>query len=153
VDTLVIALRVALSLAVVVGLLWFMQRRITRSQRVSKNAQLITVVGRQGVGQKASVVVVDIDGQRFVLGVTEQNVNVLQSTEAPTDVAGQAQASADVFARSLETATDDLGAAADAPADASAPVAAFGAAPRALGGSILSPSTWKQTAAALRQHQ
>ncbi|MFT2816612.1 flagellar biosynthetic protein FliO [Leifsonia sp. A12D58] len=148
-DTLVIALRVALSLAVVVGLLWFMQRRVTRSKRVSKNAQLIQVVGRQGVGQKASVVVVDIDGRRFVLGVTEQNVNVLQSAEAPVDVANEMSASADLFARSLDSATDEL----DAPVDAPADQAAFAAAPRALGGSILSPSTWKQTAAALRQHQ
>ena len=141
-DTLVIALRVALSLAVVVGLLWFMQRRVTRSQRVSKNAQLITVVGRQGVGQKASVVVVDVDGQRFVLGVTEQNVSVLRATETPAPVAAvvPAHASADLFARSLDSANDDLAASTDA-------------APRALGGSILSPSTWKQTAAALRQHQ
>lgn len=141
-DTLVIALRVALSLAVVVGLLWFMQRRVTRSQRVSKNAQLITVVGRQGVGQKASVVVVDIDGQRFVLGVTEQNVSVLRSTEAPAaaESVAPASTSADLFARSLDSANDDL-------------VASVDAAPRALGGSILSPSTWKQTAAALRQPQ
>ena len=139
-DTLAVALRVALSLAVVVGLLWFMQRKITRSSRVSKNAQLISVVGRQGVGQKASVVVVDIDGQRFVLGVTEQSVNVLQSAAAPV-----ANPSADLFARTLDSATTADPELPDSAPERPAPT-------RALGGSILSPATWKQTAAALRQH-
>ena len=46
----------------------------------------MTVVGRQGVGSKASVVVVDVDGTRFVLGVTEHAVNVLQSGDRPVDL-------------------------------------------------------------------
>src|SRR5512133_2801827 len=79
-DTVVVALRVILSLAVVLGLLWVLQRRLSRGSG-SRAANVVTVVGRQGLGQKASVVVVDVDGRRFVLGVTEQSISVLHDGE------------------------------------------------------------------------
>jgi flagellar protein FliO/FliZ len=181
VETVFVALRVALSLAAVLGLLWYVQRRVTRSGPAKRNASLVTVVGRQGIGQKASVVVVDIEGTRFVLGVTEQSVNVLHSTAAvvePVETAPRLVATSPIstssistssistssitepssvaFARSLTDATahDPL----EAPLE---PVLAFrprrdrnpgrAAKPGKLGGSILSPATWQQTAAVLRQ--
>ncbi|MBG6058421.1 flagellar protein FliO/FliZ [Cryobacterium sp. MP_M5] len=170
-DTLLVALRVALSLAAVLGLLWALQRRLTRGSRATRSQNLVTVVGRQGLGQKASVVVVDIDGRRFVLGVTEQNVNVLHDCDAPPADA-DAAAGDSVFARSLDAAA--TGAVVNAVTDPDpeselAPplilrprhgVAARSAQTRTgqarpnqsrLGGSILSPATWQQTAAALRQ--
>jgi flagellar protein FliO/FliZ len=168
VDTFLVALRVTLSLAVVLGLLWYVQRRVTRGGAAKRNASLVTVVGRQGIGQKASVVVVDIEGTRFVLGVTEQSVNVLHSTAenrtiAENSTAGHstvehglvavpAEPSSVAFARRLTDAT--AGEPLDAPLE---PPLAFRprrdrtAKPGKLGGSILSPSTWQQTAAALRQ--
>ncbi|TFB94031.1 flagellar biosynthetic protein FliO [Cryobacterium sp. HLT2-28] len=169
-DTLLVALRVALSLAAVLGLLWALQRRLTRGSRATRSQNLVTVVGRQGLGQKASVVVVDIDGRRFVLGVTEQNVNVLHDGDSPS--AADAAAGDSVFARSLDAAA--TGAVVNAATDTDpetelAPPLILrprhGAAGRAaqirtgqvrpnqnrLGGSILSPATWQQTAAALRQ--
>jgi flagellar protein FliO/FliZ len=82
-DTLVLAARVALSLAVVLGVLWFLQRRVSRSTRVKRAASAVTVVTRQGIAPKASVVVVDIEGSRYLLGVTEQSVTLLSSGEAP----------------------------------------------------------------------
>ncbi len=169
-DTLLVALRVALSLAAVLGLLWALQRRLTRGSRATRSQNLVTVVGRQGLGQKASVVVVDIDGRRFVLGVTEQNVNVLHDGDSPS--AADAAAGDSVFARSLDAAA--TGAVVNAATDTDpepelAPPLILrprhGAAARSspnrtgqarpnqsrLGGSILSPATWQQTAAALRQ--
>ncbi|WP_223692903.1 FliO/MopB family protein [Leifsonia poae] len=87
-DTLFVALRVLVVLAVIVGLLWYVQRRVTTGKRGARlrRGNAVTVVGRQGVGAKASVVVVDVDGTRFVLGVTERAVNVLHSGERPTDL-------------------------------------------------------------------
>ena len=41
---------------------------------------------RQSVGQKASVVVVDTDGKRFLLGVTEHGINVLHTSDVPQPV-------------------------------------------------------------------
>jgi flagellar protein FliO/FliZ len=193
VDTLLVALRVALSLAVVLGLLWYVQRRVTGGPKAKRNASLVTVVGRQGIGQKASVVVVDVEGTRFILGVTEQSVNVLHSdvlqgdgvhSDVPHSGASAAlggnstssitalPSSSDAFARILSSATAATGTdTQDAPLE---PPLAFR--PRRdrtqqsrsgqsrsaqsrpghsrsgrLGGSILSPATWQQTAAALRQ--
>ncbi len=80
-ETLAVALRVLLSLAVVLGLLWVLHRRLTRGDRTRGTANPLQVVGRQSVGQKSSVVIIDVDGRRFLLGVTEQSVNVLHSTE------------------------------------------------------------------------
>jgi flagellar biogenesis protein FliO len=86
-DTVVIALRVALSLGVVLALLWVLQRKLAKgslgSGRSTRRAATVTVVARQGIGGKASVVVVDVEGERLVLGVTESQVNVLSSGETP----------------------------------------------------------------------
>ncbi|KFF61067.1 hypothetical protein JF66_00295 [Cryobacterium sp. MLB-32] len=142
-DTLIVALRVVLSLSVVLALLWYMQRRFTKGVRARGGANLVTVVGRQGLGQKASVVVVDIDGQRLVLGVTEQSVTVLHGGETPVPATGH-----EAFARSLNTVTEDDTTVGEPlefrPRRKAAPSGA-------LGGSILSASTWQQAAAALRQ--
>ncbi|GEP25411.1 flagellar biosynthetic protein FliO [Cryobacterium levicorallinum] len=169
-DTLIVALRVVLSLGVVFGLLWYLQRRLVKGGRAKLSANLVTVVGRANVGQKASVVVVDVDGQRLILGVTEHAVSVLHGSPASIDDAGEAdavatltdtttvpaqssaQASAAIFARSLDSAASD---------DTLAPTLAFRprrkgtpapktTPPSRLAGSILSPATWTQTAAALR---
>ena len=158
-DTLLLTARVVLSLAAVLGLLWYVQRRVTKSPRATRSAGLVSVVGRQGIGQKASVVVVDVDGTRFVLGVTEQSVTVLHNAAAATEtttVAGPVRVRPvpstpeHGFARALA----DAGA-----SDHVEPPLAFrprrdrhpaGRAGK-LGGSILSPATWQQTAAVLRQ--
>ena len=83
-DTLFVALRVALSLGVVLALLWVLQKRLVKGVRGSgKSAAPVTVVARQGLGAKASVVVVDVEGERLVLGVTESSVTVLSAAEVP----------------------------------------------------------------------
>ncbi|TFC30951.1 flagellar biosynthetic protein FliO [Cryobacterium sp. TMT2-18-3] len=172
-DTILVALRVALSLAAVLGLLWVLQRKLTKGTLGGRTPNLVTVVGRQGVGQKASVVVVDIEGRRFVLGVTEQSVSVLHDGQAPTDAAAPLPApltaalaatlpgrrghhpAAD-FARELDQATHAAHAGAPHDGEELTPPLILRprrdrATPGRIGGSILSPATWQQTAAALRQ--
>src|SRR5690554_383230 len=84
VDTVFLALRVLLSLAVVLGAIWYAHRRLTRGGRLTpRAAKAVNVVAKQSVGSKASVVVMDVDGQRFLLGVTEQSVTVLNTSETP----------------------------------------------------------------------
>ena len=148
-EAVVVALRVALSLGVVFGLLWFIHRRLTRGGKLRAAATPITVLGKQGIGAKASVVVVDANGMRFVLGVTEGNVTVLHSAEAP----------AAAFAEVLATVPEPVAAAGAAPAavalaakkaaNTADGLVAPGRVPGALGGSILSPATWRQAAAAI----
>ena len=167
-DTLIVALRVVLSLGVVFGLLWYLQRRLVQGGRAKLSANLVTVVGRANVGQKASVVVVDVDGQRLILGVTEHAVSVLHDSRASIDdvteadaattltetttvpAQSPAEASATVFARSLDSAaSDDTSTIAFRPRRKGTP-APKTTPPSRLAGSILSPATWTQTAAALR---
>ncbi|PZE39406.1 flagellar biosynthetic protein FliO [Curtobacterium sp. MCPF17_031] len=178
-DTLVIALRVALSLGVVLALMWVLHRRMQKGQfgagrtRGRRSASL-EVVARQGIGGKASVVVVDVDGERLVLGVAEHGVTLLTSGRAPapelTIVTGPvALPTADAFraeldrqdqaAPSLQSDTASAG----TPTDP-LPLRPRGrrAAPRTnalvptvtqLQGSVLSADTWRQAASALRSRR
>lgn len=144
-DTLLLVLRVALSLAVVVVLLWMAQKRWSKGSRAAVGADL-AVVSRRSVGQKASVVVVDADGRRFLLGVTEHSINVLHDGPAPEPVPVDEPA----FDQSMRAAgmgrqgMDDAG---------PRPLRARHHRPRqeALSGSILSPKTWQQAGAAVRK--
>jgi flagellar protein FliO/FliZ len=159
VDTLFLALRVVVSLAAVLGLLWYVQRRISKGSGAQRTAGLVSVVGRQGIGPKASVVVVDVDGNRFVLGVTEQSVTVLHNTAQhvaepavlrPAAVLPVPSRPDNAFAQVL---TDASASETMEPPLAFRPRRGGHPAGRGskLGGSILSPTTWQQTAAVLRQ--
>ncbi len=78
-------LRVAFSLAVVMGLLWLSYRVADRSRRQTpggRGAQL-TVVARQGLSQKSAAVLLDSGGTRYLLGVTESSVTVIDQGPAP----------------------------------------------------------------------
>lgn len=178
------ALRVAVSLGVVLALMWVLHRRATKgglgaaAKGRGRRSAAVEVVGRQGIGGKASVVVVDVEGERLVLGVSEQSVSLLRSgpTPAPelTIVTGPvvlptvapvapepapAAPSADRFRAELERQDR---AAAVLPADTATPLPMRprGSARRPsrtvvptaqqLQGSVLSADTWRQAAAALR---
>lgn len=85
-ETVVVGLRVVLSLGVVLALLWVLQKRLVKGGRAGTRAtSQVSVVARQGVGAKASVVVVDVEGERLVLGVTESSVTVLAAADRPVD--------------------------------------------------------------------
>lgn len=77
-----LGLRVVVSLGAVFGLMWLVQHRL-RAGNPGLRAKVLSVVARQSVGPKASVVLVDTDGKRFLLGVTEHGINVLHTAEAP----------------------------------------------------------------------
>lgn len=110
-EDLLVALRAVVALAAVLGLLLFLSRRLQRSQtrgtsplsellpkklvtlarsRPSRPAAVsrprpdkISVVARSGLGGKAQLVVAEFGGIRYVLGVTEHGVNVVDTQEAP----------------------------------------------------------------------
>ncbi|WP_413601991.1 FliO/MopB family protein [Curtobacterium sp. Curtsp57] len=185
-DTLVITLRVALSLGVVLALMWVLHRRVSKGQFGAgkkprgRRSAAVEVVARQGIGGKASVVVVDVEGERLVLGVTEHGVSLLTSGAAPapdlTIVTGpvalpsvpraartepvEPAVGADAFR--AELARHDQ-AAASLPSEAAEPPPMRPRNRRAqrtvvptsaqLQGSILSADTWRQAAAALRSRR
>jgi flagellar protein FliO/FliZ len=131
VDTLFLALRVVLSLAAVLGVIWYAQRKISKGTR-ARQGKTITVVGRQGVGAKASVAVIDVDGKRFLLGVTEHSVNILHTSDTP-------EAPAEAFSRVLMEEGGDVAIEAVKPPSSSP-----------LAGSILSADTWRRAFASLK---
>lgn len=130
-DTLFLALRVVLSLAAVLGVIWYAQRKISKGTR-TRQGKTITVIGRQGVGAKASVAVIDVDGKRFLLGVTEHSVNILHTSDTP-------EAPAEAFSRVLTEEGGDVAIEAVTPASSSP-----------LAGSILSADTWRRAFASLK---
>lgn len=180
-DTLVVTLRVALSLGVVLALMWVLHRASRKrfsGKPSGRRAATVEVVGRQGIGGKASVVVVDVEGERLVLGVSEHGVNLLTSGQAPapelTIVTGpvalpvRPAPSADAFGRELAQQSDastGLPAGTGDATDATSAVAPLPMRPRnrrpqravpsaqQLQGSILSLDTWRQAAAALRNRR
>lgn len=86
-DTLILGLRVLVALGAVLGLMWFLQRRIGAAKGSGRRSagRTLSVVSRQSVGQKASVVVIDAGDRRFLLGVTEHSINVLHTGEIPAE--------------------------------------------------------------------
>jgi flagellar protein FliO/FliZ len=116
-ETILIALRVLVALAVVFGLLWYLQRRFVRG-RVTTARKTMRLVARQSLGKNSSVAVVDIDDKRFVLGVSDHAIAVLHEGEVPPE---------------------------PEPVPVPEPTPAFQSFERATG-SILSPATWKQAA-------
>jgi flagellar protein FliO/FliZ len=172
VDTLFLALRVVVALGVVVALLWVVTRRLGKGGLRRRTAAALAVRGRQSLGQKASVAVVEFDGRRFLLGVSEHGVTVLhQGVEVAEDVpetaaapAGQATAAAApdaAFARQL-AATPPPAASPVRTATVAAPARrrsamaldmrpiAGGAPGSPFAGSIFSRDTWRTAAEALR---
>ncbi|WP_322619408.1 flagellar biosynthetic protein FliO [Microbacterium sp. CBA3102] len=161
-DDLLLALRVALSLAAVLGLLWFLQRRVSRTAARRRDGEVITVLGRQGVGPKAQIVVVQTEDARYVLGVTEHGVNVVdrlpvKPAALPDDPATPVWSAATSEAASDAAEFDRILAATARTEDTTSAVAAQVPQRRVrhrndpLRGSILSPETWRQTAEAIRR--
>lgn len=82
-DSFILGLRVLVALGAVLGFIWLVQKRLGKGKGRRRADAALTVVSRQVVGQKASVVVVDAGDKRFLLGVTEHAVTVLHSGDAP----------------------------------------------------------------------
>jgi flagellar biosynthetic protein FliO len=89
-DTVFLALRVVVALGAVFGALLFAHRWITKGRPGSKprNRQ-IEVVARQSLGAKAGIAVVDAGGRRYLLGVTEHAVTVLDTLGAAEALTGE----------------------------------------------------------------
>ncbi|WP_372698464.1 flagellar biosynthetic protein FliO [Arthrobacter sp. JSM 101049] len=83
-ENLFLVLRVIVSLAVVLGLLYVLRRKLV-PRSGSGQRRDISVVARQGIGAKASVALIEVGGKRYLLGVGDQSVNVLDSYVAPAE--------------------------------------------------------------------
>ncbi|WP_426763975.1 flagellar biosynthetic protein FliO [Pseudarthrobacter sp. 1G09] len=180
-DSLILGLRVLVALGAVLGLMWYLQRRVTKAKGHGRRraSRTLSVVSRQSVGQKASVVVIDAGDRRFLLGVTEHSINVLHAGEIPPEaVESRALEVAGDLAEERTTAAQRPALPARPPRAVAAPAATSGAdgfaavfqeaagMPRRadlhrrvasssiqtsrLHGSLLAGSTWRQAAEAFR---
>ncbi|MEJ1921902.1 FliO/MopB family protein [Microbacterium sp. KHB019] len=149
------------------GLLWYLQRRFSRGASRRRDAQPITVLGRQNLGSKAQFVVVQTSDARYVLGVTEHGVSVIDRLDVDEDAEREDATASGIIANDASRHPED---ASRHPDDATGASTAFDSilagasdtgAPELrrrvrrrndpLRGSIISPDTWRQTAEAFRR--
>ncbi len=116
-----IAVNMFLALLAVLGLMWLLAR-MARRPLGGRNAGAVAVLARQPLTRGASIAVVRVGTQAYVLGVTDQNVTLLARTD-PAAIEAATHPAQEV----RETVPLD-----------------------ALAGSALSPSTWRRAVSALR---
>jgi flagellar protein FliO/FliZ len=143
VDQVMLVVRVVLSLLVVLAMMWGLSKALRGRQAPGRSPSL-EVLSRTAVGRHASVVVLRTGDKGLVVGVTEHTISVLGEMELPQEAAAEVRTPLEITAdgRALE------------PGPAPRPrhrAAAPAGTPSALAGSVLSPSTWRQTASALRE--
>jgi len=144
--------RLLISLAVVLGLMWLVARRMKRSGGHGKNGKLIELLSRQQLTRNSSVAVVRVLDQGLILGVTDGQVAVLGEVELDALQEAIAVNETAKKIRPARPARPAQPARVTRPAAAAgADVPANGSTPRsALAGSALSLGTWRQTVDSLR---
>jgi flagellar protein FliO/FliZ len=81
-DSVYLTLRVLLSLAVVVAMLWALAH-VLRGRAVDSGRIGMSVVSRIPVGRRSAVALVRLEGQGYLLGVTDEHVSLLAVTDLP----------------------------------------------------------------------
>ena len=74
------------------GVVWLLQRRVARggvkggsAAKKDRTREPVRVVAKRGIGAKAQLVVVDIDDVRYVLGVTDGGITVIDQHATAED--------------------------------------------------------------------
>jgi flagellar protein FliO/FliZ len=151
-DSLLLGLRVALSLAFVLVVLWFVARKVSGAAQATRRVP-ITVLGRQGLGRRSGVAVLDVAGRTLVVGVSDAGVRLLteldlDEPESPADGeerAGTARTTA--FEDVLGDVEDP-----DVPRHrARRRAGALEQADSPLAGSVLDRRTWARARAAIKE--
>ena len=98
-----VILGLAVVLGAIVGVAWLFKRL---SGGAMGGAGRVRVVGGAMVGQKERVVIVELEGEWLVLGVTPQQVNLLNKMPRPEGAELERAEPAEPFARWLKAALD-----------------------------------------------
>lgn len=111
-SSAVLVLRVAVSLAAVLGLLWWLARRTGGRPGAGKRgggllrprtSLQLAVVGRQSLGGRSSVALVAVGERRLLLGVSEHGVTLLtEVAPEPAEPSGPATRRESLDAAELE---------------------------------------------------
>ncbi|ROS25770.1 flagellar biosynthetic protein FliO [Cellulomonas sp. PhB150] len=136
-DTVMLAARVLLSLACVIGLIWFAGRRLGGPRRVRAQREAeVRLVGKQSVSRHSGVAVVAVGNRRLLVGYGDQQVTMLTEL-APVVEAAPAPAPAPAKPRVPAVPVPR------AALDAGPTAVPTGATAGPLHGSVLSPETWR----------
>lgn len=154
---IVVILRMVLALACVLGLLWFIGRRTGARGPAARRAPSITLVGRQSLGGRSAVALVEVGGRRLVLGVGEHGVTLLTEVDAPTpETTDRVALDTTELERLLDPSVAPLDPRDDVPVPTipSPPAARTPAVPtprNPLEGSILDATTWRRAVEAVQE--
>ncbi|MDZ4826747.1 MAG: flagellar biosynthetic protein FliO [Actinomycetota bacterium] len=86
-STVELFVRLALSLAVVLGLMWFMARVMQKkgfapgARRASTRGADVELLSRKPLGKHASIAVIRAGGRAMVVGITEHSVTKLDDAD------------------------------------------------------------------------
>ena len=103
-------IKMVTALVMVLGVMYLAffvaKKTIWKGLAAGASGVLIRVLGQRSLGSKKSIVVVEVDGQRMILGVTSDQINLLGKTESPVSEgslkqAGQGEPHQGVFPRML----------------------------------------------------
>lgn len=171
-SSLVLVARVAVSLACVLGLLWWLARRTGGRPGAGKGKGArggllrartsipLAVVGRQSLGGKTSVALVAVGERRLLLGVSEHGVTLLTEVEPePAEPAADRTQREVLDPAELERLLEQPLSTPEAspltvPSTTSAPAARKLAVPKQrnpLEGSVLDAQTWRQAVVAVQE--
>jgi flagellar protein FliO/FliZ len=80
-ESVYLTLRVLFSLAVVVVMLWALAHVLRN--RVTQSGTSLSVVSRVPVSRKASVALVRLEDRGFLIGVSDQQITLIATTDLP----------------------------------------------------------------------
>ncbi|MBV8679036.1 MAG: flagellar biosynthetic protein FliO [Aquitalea sp.] len=102
-SLLQVILGLAVVLGAIVGLAWLFRRM---SGGMLGGSNRLRVVSGVLVGQREKVVIVELEGEWLVLGVTSHSVNLLTKMDRPPDAGSEIVQPGEPFARWLKAAMD-----------------------------------------------
>ena len=148
-DQFILGVRVVVSLAIVLGIMWALARLARKAAPTVQGS--FDIVQRTPVGRRSSVMVMRVSaGKAIVIGVTDQTITHLADVDLPSNETPQRREQIDELSGiSTGDALRGLGIdALDFPIDY-AKIENETASP--LAGSILSPGTWRAARLALTE--
>ena len=172
-ETLLVLLRVAVSLGVVIALIVYVGRRMSAGRGAERSREAdVHVVGRQGLGRHSGVAVIAAGDRRLLVGFSDTSVQLLTElgpvASVPASSAERTSGTKATRQAGLTTGRPAAGAGAGPVGNVLGPGAgpALGAVPHprpapddagqqsalagALAGSVLSPQTWRAAVRALQ---
>ncbi len=146
-DTLMVVLRVAVSLVVVLALVWYLARRLGRRGGDTTREAELRVLDRQSLTRRAGLAVVAAGDRRLLVGFSDQTVTLVTEL-APVPALPKVPATPAPAAPAASAPSRP-----SRPSQPAVPTSVGLSAnrqPGLLAGSVLSPATWQATVRAMQ---